>query len=381
MPGCLILIGGDPGIGKSTLLLQAAAAITQTHSPVLYVSGEESAQQIRIRGERLGIEGKGLYIFTETDLDSILAHLEEVCPKLVIIDSIQTIFSQDIQGAAGSVGQVRENTLRLMQWAKAKGISVFISGHVTKEGNIAGPRMLEHIVDVVLYLEGEPYSSYRLLRSVKNRFGSTNEVGIFEMGDKGMREVQNPSATFLSERSPGAIGSAIVPAMEGTRPLLVEIQALTSATGFTLPRRTVNGVEFNRLLLIIAVLSKRLGLTLSNQDVIVNVAGGLKVSEPAADLGIALALVSSIKNMGLHPDLVATGEIGLSGELRSISQMERRLKEAEMLGFRRCILPASAAKALSKSGAMELIGAKSVSEAIKLSFPRAKPREARQSAR
>jgi len=339
VPGSMVLLGGDPGIGKSTLLLEVAGMIAQREGKVLYVSGEESAHQIKLRADRLGLRGEGLFFLPETDLENIIERGEEISPQLMVIDSIQTVHISGLTSSAGSVSQVRECTSRLMQWAKASNTPIFIVGHVTKDGSIAGPHTLEHIVDAVLYLEGESFSSYRLLRSAKNRFGSTNELGVFEMQDKGLVEVPNPSQVFLSQRSQGAIGSVIVPTIEGTRPLLVEIQALTSPTSFGLPRRNANGVDYNRLLMIIAVLTKRTRLTLGNQDIIVNVAGGIRVNEPAADLGIALAIASSFRNASISPDLVAIGEVGLSGELRAVSQIEKRLAEAAKLGFKSCLLP------------------------------------------
>ena len=339
VPGSMVLIGGDPGIGKSTLLLEVASLMAESVGRVLYVSGEESAHQIKLRADRLGLRGEGLFLLPETDLQAIMERGQEIAPRLVIIDSIQTVHSSDLSSAAGSVGQVRECTQRLMRWAKSSNIPIFIVGHVTKDGSIAGPNTLEHIVDVVLYLEGERYSSYRLLRGAKNRFGSTDEVGVFEMRDRGLVEVANPSQVFLSQRPEGAVGSVIVPAIEGTRPLLVEIQALTSPTAFGLPRRNANGVDYNRLLMITAVLTKRARLSLGTQDIITNVAGGIKVNEPAADLAIALAIASSFKNARVEPGLVVIGEIGLSGELRAVSQLEKRLAEAAKLGFTSCISP------------------------------------------
>jgi DNA repair protein RadA/Sms len=366
VPGSLVLIGGDPGIGKSTLLLQVSAMAAEQGRKGIYVSGEESLEQVRLRANRLSLGGEHLFILPETNLEIILEHIDQAAPNLVVIDSIQTVYLDELGGAPGSVGQIRECTMRLMQWAKVAGVPVLLSGHVTKDGAIAGPRVLEHIVDVVLYLEGEPFSSYRLLRSVKNRFGSTNEVGIFEMRGSGLVEVDNPSQVFLAQRARDTVGSAVVPTLEGTRPLLVEIQALASTTSFGLPRRTANGVDFNRLLLITAVLSKRVGLALGNQDIIVNVVGGLKVNEPAADLGIALAIASSLRGAAIDPNLVAIGELGLSGELRGVTQLERRLAEAVKLGFGRCLLP-QRAKASAPQG-IELIGVESVREALRLAL-------------
>jgi len=337
--GSLMLISGDPGIGKSTLVLQVAAMVARSRGRVVYVSGEETLPQIKLRAQRLGITGENLYLLAETDLGIILSQLEELSPSLVVIDSIQAIYLPELETAPGSITQVRECTMRLMHWAKLSGVPAFIIGHVTKDGAIAGPRALEHIVDVVLYLEGEPLNAYRLLRGVKNRFGSTNEIGVFEMKEQGLVEVENPSQAFLSQRWAEAIGSVVVPVLEGSRPLLVEIQALTNPTSFGLPRRTANGIDFNRLLLLTAVLTKRLGLKLGNQDIMVNVAGGLKIGEPAADLGIAMAIASSFRDVAVDPELVAVGEVGLSGELRAVSQLDRRVNEAARLGFKRCLVP------------------------------------------
>ena len=337
--GSMVLISGDPGIGKSTLLLQVSALIARDKGKVVYVSGEETQRQIKLRAERLGLSGERLYLLAETDLNVILSQIEQLQPSLAVIDSIQTVYLPELETSPGSVAQVRECTLRLMQWAKPNSVPVFITGHVTKEGAIAGPKVLEHIVDVVLYLEGESFSAYRLLRCVKNRFGSTNEVGVFEMKEQGMVEVDNPSKAFLSQRWGEAVGSAVVPTLEGSRPLLVEIQALTNPTAFGMPRRTANGVDFGRLLLIIAVLSKRAGLKLGNQDIIANVAGGIRIGEPAADLGIALAIASSFKDMAVDPQMAVVGEVGLSGELRAVSQLDRRVAEAARLGFKRCLVP------------------------------------------
>ncbi|MDY6912059.1 MAG: DNA repair protein RadA, partial [Chloroflexota bacterium] len=339
VPGSLILIGGDPGIGKSTLLLQVAADLASKVGKVLYVSGEESVSQIKLRADRLGITGENLFIFPETRTENILNHADEISPGLAIIDSIQTVYLEGA-GAAGSVSQIRECTWRLTQWAKESGTPVFLVGHVTKEGAIAGPHLLEHMVDVVLYLEGERFSANRILRGVKNRFGSTNEIGIFEMHDQGLLEVTNPSRALLSQHTEGSIGSVIVPTLQGTRPLMVEIQALTNPNSFGMPRRTASGIDFNRLLLITAVLSRRGGISLANQDIIANIAGGIKVNEPAIDLGLALAIASSFRSVKIYPGLVAIGEVGLSGELRAVSQLDRRIAEAAKLGFQSCLLPA-----------------------------------------
>jgi DNA repair protein RadA/Sms len=346
VPGSVVLIGGDPGIGKSTLLLDTALEMARSER-VLYVSGEESERQIKMRALRLrrGDDGKdpalpdNLYLVTETNLEVILEHVEGVQPRLLIIDSIQTTTLPELESSAGSVSQVRESASRLRELAKSSGVSVFLIGHVTKEGAIAGPRVLEHIVDTVLYLEGDRFQSYRLLRSVKNRFGATSEVGVFEMRERGMVEVPNPSEAFLAERMINAPGSAIAVTMEGTRPLLVEIQGLTSPTSFGIARRTPNGVDLNRLLLIVAVLTRRAGLRLSEQDVFVNVVGGLRVSEPAADLAIAAAIASSNRDAPIKAETVLIGEVGLSGELRMVGQMPARLREAAKLGFKSAIVP------------------------------------------
>jgi DNA repair protein RadA/Sms len=368
VPGSLVLIGGDPGIGKSTLLLQASAALAMAGGPVLYVSGEESAQQIKLRAKRLGLAGDGLYLLTETNVDAILGHIEKLNPRLVVIDSIQTVYLDELSSAAGSVSQVRESAAQLMQAAKGRGIPVFLIGHVTKAGAIAGPRVLEHIVDTVLYLEGDRFHAYRLLRCVKNRFGASNEVGVFEMRDVGMTEVANPSEAFLAERLLNAAGSAIAVTLEGTRPLLVEIQALSSTTSFGNPRRTANGVDFNRLLLLTAVLSKRVGVRLSDQDVFVNVVGGLRVGEPAADLAVACAIVSSFRDVPVAGDLAIIGEVGLSGELRAVSQLETRLKEATKLGFNRCLVPQSRQLDKMNLPGVEILGARSLAQTLEIAL-------------
>jgi len=339
VPGSVVLIGGDPGIGKSTLLLQVSALLATSGKTTLYVSGEESAQQVKMRADRLGIAAEKLLVLSETNLSQILSQIEGLEPHLVVVDSIQSVYLDDLESSAGSIGQVRECAAALLRLAKSRNIPMFIVGHVTKEGAIAGPRVLEHMVDTVLYLEGERFHAYRLLRSVKNRFGSTDEVGVFEMQEGGLVEVSNPSQAFLSERLASATGSAVAVTMEGTRPLLVEIQALTTPTAFGLPRRTANGIDVNRTLLLVAVLSKRVGFKLATQDVFVNVVGGMRINEPAADLAVAVAIASSYRDVPVPEDCVLVGEIGLSGELRSVGQAERRLNEAAKLGFRRCIVP------------------------------------------
>lgn len=373
VPGSIILVGGDPGIGKSTLLLQMAMEMANAVSNrrVLYVSGEESEKQIKMRAARLlaNVDPSydlpaELFLVTETNLDLIFQHIESVKPDLVVIDSIQTVYMPAVNSSAGSVTQVRESSSRLRELAKSSGIAIFVVGHVTKEGVIAGPRVLEHIVDTVLYLEGDRYQAFRLLRSVKNRFGATSEVGVFEMRGNGMVEVPNPSEAFLAERMVNAPGSAIVVTMEGTRPLLVELQGLTSPTQFGNARRTPNGVDFNRLLLVAAVLTRRVGIQLSEQDVFINVVGGLKIDEPAADLAIAVAIASSMKDVPVRADAVVLGEIGLSGELRWVSQLETRLREAAKLGFKMAVVPRRLRRGEPWPEGIQVVEARSLKEAI-----------------
>jgi DNA repair protein RadA/Sms len=368
VPGSLVLVGGDPGIGKSTLLLQVGALLASRGEKVLYVSAEESAQQIKMRARRLNLTPDDLYVLTETNLHTIMAHMDQLQPTMAVVDSIQTVYLDELTSAAGSVSQVRECASMLMRLAKERDVSIFLVGHVTKAGAIAGPRVLEHIVDTVLYLEGDRFHTYRLLRSVKNRFGATSEVGVFEMKNEGLVEVANPSAAFLEERLPNASGSAIAVTMEGTRPILVEVQALSSTTAFGLPRRTANGVDINRLLLLVAVLSKRVGLQLSDQDVFVNVVGGMRVSEPAADLALAAAIASSFRNKPVAADVALVGEVGLSGELRSVGQVESRLNECAKLGFRRCVLPRSIERTIRDKAPLEVVGARSVAEAVDIAL-------------
>ncbi|MBN1284819.1 MAG: DNA repair protein RadA [Anaerolineae bacterium] len=371
VPGSVVLLGGDPGIGKSTLLLQVAGEMANRHGTVLYASGEESAQQIKMRADRLGIKADALYLVTETNLENILAHVEKVNPRLLVVDSIQTTYTDAVASSAGSVTQVRECAAQLQALAKSSGLGVFVVGHVTKQGSIAGPRVLEHIVDVVLYLEGDAYQTYRLLRGVKNRFGATSEVGVFEMHDGGMVEVSNPSEAFLAERMVNAPGSTIAVTMEGTRPLLVEVQALTSPTPFGNPRRTANGVNMNRLLLMIAVLTRRAGFRLGEQDVFVNVVGGLRIDEPAADLATAVAIASSLRDVPVPADLAIVGEVGLSGELRAVSQLAARLKEAAQLGFKRCLVPRSVRRrgAEAPPDGIDILSARSLHEALRIALP------------
>ncbi len=375
VPGSIVLIGGDPGIGKSTLMLQMTMQMASGNT-VLYVSGEESERQIKMRAMRLlrGDQGEtgelpeDLYLVTETNLDMILQHVQAIQPRLLVVDSIQTVYRPDLESSAGSVSQVRESASKLRELAKASGIAVFVIGHVTKQGVIAGPRVLEHIVDTVLYLEGDHFQAYRLLRSVKNRFGATSEVGVFEMHERGLIEVSNPSEAFLAERMTNAPGSAIAVTMEGTRPLLVEIQGLTSQTNFGNPRRTGNGVDFNRLLLITAVLSRRLNLRLSEQDVFVNVVGGLRIDEPAADLAVAAAIASSLWDKAVRADLVLIGELGLSGELRMVGQINARLREAASLGFKTAIVPHRLHNKERWPEGIEVKEARSLKEALKLAL-------------
>jgi DNA repair protein RadA/Sms len=366
----LILVGGDPGIGKSTLILQVAAELASDVGRVLYVSGEESVKQIKMRGDRLGINAEELFLLTETSLEAILGQVEAVGPQILIIDSVQTVYTQQKDGTAGSVSQVRECALMLQTLAKQTGLSVVLIGHVTKEGVIAGPRVLEHVVDTVLYLEGDPFQVYRLLRSVKNRFGATSEVGVFEMRGQGMVEVKNPSEAFLAERVVTASGSAIVVTMEGTRPLLVEVQALTAQTSYSNPRRTANGIDNNRLLLLIAVLSKRMNFRLFEQDVFVNVVGGLTIEEPAADLAIGLAIASSILERPIPADVAIVGEIGLSGELRAVGQLGARMNEAAKLGFRRMVVPRRLRADDEPPAGLEILRVRSLAEALQVLMPR-----------
>ena len=367
VPGSGVLVGGDPGIGKSTLLLQMAAEIAETVGAVLYISAEESAHQIRRRAARLDIHAEKLFILSEIIAENILEQIELLKPNLIIVDSIQAIYMEAGTSAAGTVSQVRDCAAMLLRTAKRLNIALFLVGHVTKEGSLAGPRVLEHMVDAVLQLEGERFHAYRLLRSVKNRFGSTNEVGIFEMDERGMIEVQNPSEVFLAERLPNASGSAIAVSMEGSRPLLVEVQALSSHTPFSQPRRTGNGVDQNRLLLLAAVLSKRVGLKLAEQDIFVNVVGGMRIGEPAADLATATAIASSYYNRPVCADLAIVGEVGLSGELRSVGQLPRRLHEAAKLGFKRALAPRSALRGKGEDAlptSIQVVGVRTLQEAL-----------------
>ena len=362
--GSLTLLGGEPGIGKSTLILQICDKI-QLDGKILYVSGEESAEQIKLRADRLGIKKENLLFLAETDIDNVEYGIEKYNPKFVIIDSVQTMYSEEITSAPGSVSQVREITARIMKMCKKANITTIIIGHVTKDGNIAGPRVLEHMVDTVLYIEGERYFSYRILRGVKNRFGSTNEIGMFEMKNEGLVEIKNPSSILISEREGNPPGSIIVVSLEGTRPLLLELQALSVPSVFGIPRRNAIGIDYNRLTLLMAVLEKRAGLNLGSQDIYLNIVGGIKVNEPALDLGIVLATASVFKNISIKEDVVAIGEVGLTGEVRSINMIEKRVKEAEKLGYKTCIIPESNKKLLKEKFNLDIIGAKNIIDAMK----------------
>lgn len=363
--GSLILVGGDPGIGKSTLLLQVCQKLSQKKHQVLYISGEESLKQIKLRAMRMGEFTDELSLLCETNLNTVRGVIERRKPEIVIIDSIQTMYSEDVTSAPGSVSQVRESTNVLMQLAKGVNISIFIVGHVTKEGTVAGPRVLEHMVDTVLYFEGDRHASYRILRGVKNRFGSTNEIGVFEMRQSGLQEVKNPSEFMLNGKPEGASGSVVACSMEGTRPILLEIQALVCQSGFGMPRRTAAGTDYNRVNLLMAVLEKRMGLPLFNYDAYVNIAGGIKMNEPAIDLGIILAIVSSYKNKPIGDKVIAFGEVGLSGEVRAVSMPEQRVSEAKKLGFQTCIVPAVSVEAVKSIEEIEIVGVKNISEAVR----------------
>lgn len=364
VPGSMVLVGGDPGVGKSTLLLQAAHRLALQGVGVLYVSGEESARQVRLRADRLGALAPGLYVASETDMDQIEENVRALSPGVLVVDSIQTVFRPDLASAPGSVTQVREAAADLLRLAKSTGVTVLVVGHVTKEGAIAGPRVLEHIVDTVLYFEGERQGQLRVLRAVKNRFGSTGEIGLFEMRDGGLAEVPGASQVLLAERPAGAAGSVVVPCVEGTRPLLVEVQALVSATPYPNPRRTATGVDLTRVQLILAVLEKRVGLHLGGHDAYVKVAGGVRVDEPAVDLGLAVALASSFREVAADPHTVVLGEVGLAGEVRAVSRLAERLYEAEKLGFRRAVIPAGNLRTEGRRGDIEWIGVRTVAEGL-----------------
>lgn len=364
VPGSVILVGGDPGIGKTTLLLQTLPRLASGREPVLYVSGEESPQQIKMRSERLAVQGDNLYILAETSLPEIVKRVQELQPAAVVVDSIQTVYTDHITSAPGSISQVQEVAAQLMSLAKRSGVPVFIIGHVTKEGAIAGPRLLEHIVDTVLYFEGDRGHSYRVLRAVKNRFGSTNEIGVFEMKDSGLEEVGNPSELFLAERPGGSAGSVVVSSLEGTRPILIELQALVTPTGYAMPKRMANGLDINRVSLLLAVMEKRLGIRISGQDVYVNVVGGFQIDEPAIDLGMVTAVVSSLRDRPIDEGTLVFGEVGLGGEVRAISQAELRIAEAAKMGFKRCLLPERNLAKLDPVKGIECIGVREVGDAL-----------------
>ncbi len=366
--GSAVLIGGDPGIGKSTLLLQAVAALSHDGPPCLYVSGEESEQQVKMRGRRISLASSSLLVLSETSLERILEQVKAVKPAVLVVDSIQTVHTAAIPSAPGSIGQVRECSSALISLAKKTGIAVFLVGHVTKDGAIAGPRVLEHMVDTVLYFEGERGHSFRILRAVKNRFGSTNEIGVFEMQEAGLREVSNPSEIFLSERPLGGSGSVVVPSMEGTRPILVEIQSLVTRSYLNLPRRTCIGVDANRLALILAILEKRKGMNFFDKDVFINVAGGVAVSEPAVDLGLAVGVASSALDRPVDPHMIFVGEVGLAGEIRTVTRAEARVAEAGKLGFRKCVLPQGNRRQLAHVEHPELLGVASLEECWEILF-------------
>lgn len=368
VPGSLVLIGGDPGIGKSTLILQVAQRLAQQGLRTLYISGEESVQQIKMRAQRISADSSELYLLSGTCLEDVIDRLDELAPRIIVIDSIQTIFTESLGSAQGSIGQVREVTSRLMNLAKSTNRAIFLIGHVTKDGAIAGPKVLEHLVDTVLYFEGDGSHMYRILRSVKNRYGPSNEIGVFEMMDNGLEEVGNPSKVFLEERARDVSGSVVISCIEGTRPLLVEMQALVCTTSLAIPRRTTIGVDPNRVSVLVAVLAKRGGVALSDNDIFINVAGGIKISEPAIDLGIISTAASSFLNKPIPRNTVTFGEVGLSGEIRGVSQTELRLKEAVKLGFSRCLLPKKSIKALKGKVDMELIGVSSVMELLEVLF-------------
>lgn len=364
--GSLVLVGGDPGIGKSTLLIQVSSNVANSGKKVLYISGEESASQIKMRAQRLGIKSDNLYIFAENNLSIIEAHLESVNPDLIIVDSIQTVFSPEITSAPGTVSQIKEGTSRFMKISKKMGISTFVVGHVTKEGALAGPKVLEHMVDTVLYFEGERFNTYRLVRAVKNRFGSTNELGVFEMREIGLVELENPSKILISEKPKDVAGSVIISTVEGTRPMLLELQALVSPTSFGIPKRTATGVDYNRVSLLMAVLEKRVGMQIQNQDVYINVVGGIKINEPSIDLGIVMSIASSFRNIPIDGNVAITGEVGLTGEIRAVSFIEKRIAECKRLGFTKIIIPKSNYEAVKDIKGIDICPVDSVRQAINI---------------
>lgn len=364
--GSLVLVGGDPGIGKSTLLIQVSSNVSNSGKKVLYISGEESESQIKMRARRLGINSENLYIFAENNLSIIEAHLENINPNLIILDSIQTVYSPEISSAPGTVSQIKEGTSKFMKISKKMGISTFIVGHVTKEGSLAGPKLLEHMVDTVLYFEGERFNTYRLVRAVKNRFGSTNELGVFEMRDTGLIELENPSKILISEKPKDVAGSVIISTVEGTRPMLLEMQALVSPTSFGIPKRTATGVDYNRVALLLAVLEKRVGLQIQNQDVYINIVGGIKINEPSIDLGIAISVASSFKNIPVDETIVVTGEVGLTGEIRAVSFIEKRISECRKLGFTKMVIPRSNYEVVKDVKGIEILPVDNLRQAINI---------------
>ncbi|MDU2659309.1 MAG: DNA repair protein RadA [Clostridioides difficile] len=364
--GSLVLVGGDPGIGKSTLLIQVSSNVANLGKTVLYITGEESESQIKMRAKRLGINSENLYIFAENNLSIIESYLESVNPELIILDSIQTVFSPEISSAPGTVSQIKEGTSKFIKISKKMGISTFIVGHVTKEGSLAGPKLLEHMVDTVLYFEGERYNTYRLVRAVKNRFGSTNELGVFEMRDLGLVELDNPSKILISEKPKDVAGSVIISTVEGTRPMLLELQALVSPTSFGIPKRTSTGVDYNRVGMLLAVLEKRVGLQIQNQDVYINIVGGIKINEPSIDLGIAISVASSFRNIPIDEDIAVTGEVGLTGEVRAVSFIEKRIAECKKLGFKKIVVPRSNYDVVKETKGIEIWPVDNLRQAINI---------------
>ncbi|HBG2117614.1 DNA repair protein RadA [Clostridioides difficile] len=364
--GSLVLVGGDPGIGKSTLLIQVSSNVANLGKTVLYITGEESESQIKMRAKRLGINSENLYIFAENNLSIIESYLESVNPELIILDSIQTVFSPEISSAPGTVSQIKEGTSKFMKISKKMGISTFIVGHVTKEGSLAGPKLLEHMVDTVLYFEGERYNTYRLVRAVKNRFGSTNELGVFEMRDLGLVELDNPSKILISEKPKDVAGSVIISTVEGTRPMLLELQALVSSTSFGIPKRTSTGVDYNRVGMLLAVLEKRVGLQIQNQDVYINIVGGIKINEPSIDLGIAISVASSFRNIPIDEDIAVTGEVGLTGEVRAVSFIEKRIAECKKLGLKKIVVPRSNYDVVKETKGIEIWPVDNLRQAINI---------------
>jgi len=362
--GSLVLVGGDPGIGKSTLLIQVSSNVANSGKRVLYISGEESESQIKMRAHRLGINSDNLYIFAENNLSIIESQLENIKPELIIVDSIQTVYSPEISSAPGTVSQIKEGTSRFMKISKKMGISTFVVGHVTKEGSLAGPKLLEHMVDTVIYFEGERYNTYRLVRAVKNRFGSTNELGVFEMRDLGLTELENPSKILISEKPKDVAGSVIISTVEGTRPMLLEIQALVSPTSYGIPKRTATGVDYNRVSMLLAVLEKRVGLQIQNQDVYINIVGGIRINEPSIDLGIIVSIASSFRNIPVDETIAVTGEVGLTGEVRAVSFIEKRIAECKKLGFKKIIIPKNNHEAVKDIKGIEIWPVENLRQAI-----------------